>query len=598
MEESNYWARLYLRRMSRRSLLTAGGTVALGAATAAVVGCGGGGDEPNGSPTPAGGTAKPTTAGWDPVSGGKVTQGRLLSVLGIDPHVDLTGLDIVPRIYTYLYAWQPFNETAIFNNFATSLEIPDRDGLEFILKLRPGIMVQPQRDNPAAGEELTSADVKSSFIRRTTSITAIDKRFGGRIVGKHVADEPSLQAALQTPDPYTFTFKMKTPFVPSVREMSNPTWAMIPQKVTDKFGLGLSQSAYGSGPFMLTEFRGYERIKLQRHPNFWLKPRPYLDSITYIVITEASSLLAAFDSGEHDINGAILTRKQGEDRQKDSRFVVVKVPTRFYPVIHFKTHKTLPFGDIKVREAIDLGLDRDEMIKVIWDGEGQYNGPVQYLMKRFSLPQAELREAMPYDPERARKLLADAGYPNGFQVKMKLPRVPGAPFIADLSSLIKDQLQKIKIDLLLDEVELGTFIANTILPGNFEMAFFPNLPYDEPDRPLSFYHSRGVTGGGNWNNYQNAAIDRLIDEQSQEFNDEKRVEIIHKVQRLILKEHGPQITMPGGNFYSARWNYVHFPFEFSGDPGTGILSVSEDPLKIGAMNLGPDASDLWSEEGA
>ncbi len=586
MTDSKYWSRFNRRRLSRRALLAAGGTAALGAAAAAAVGCGSGddGQKPNGnvpSTTPFAGVE------GNPIAGGEVTHGRLLSVLGIDPHVDLTGLDIGQLLYTYLYSWKPSTEEALFNNFATALEQPDEQ--EFIFTLRKGITIQPQRDNPAAGQELTSADVKASFIRRSTSLTAVDKRFGGAIVGKPHADVASLTAALETPDPYTFRFKTVDAFVPAFREMSQPTWAIIPEKVIDKFGLGLSQKAYGSGPFMLTEFRGYERIRLQKHPNFWLKPRPWLDSLKWIVITDASSLLAAFDSGEHDVNGAVLTRDQGEDRMKKSQFTVKKIPTRFYPVIHFKTHASLPFHDVKVREAIDLGIDRDQIISVIWSGEGQQNGPVQHLMKRYSLSESELRAAMPYDPARALKLLEEAGYPQGFRVKMKLPRVPGAPIIADLASLLKDQLAKIKVDVLLDEVELGTFIANTILPGNFEMAFFPNLPYDEPDRPLAFYHSRGVTGGGNWNNYSNAAVDRLIDAQSREFDDTKRVAIIHDVQRLILTEHGPQITMPSGNLYGARWAYVHQPYQYFLDLGEGS-QAEKDP--------GPPGTDTWTAEGA
>src|SRR5207245_11011003 len=169
-----------------------------------------------------------------------------------------------------------------------------------------------------------------------------------------------------------------------------------------------------------------------------------------------------------------------------------------------------PVDDIRVGEVVDLALDSNEMISLIWDGEGNYHGPVQWLQTRFSLPQDELRTAMPYDPQKARDLLNAAGYANGFEVKMKIPRVPGAPIIADLSSLIKDQVGKVGIKLLLDEVEIGTFIANVILPGNFDLAFFPNLPYDEPDRPLSFSHTRGVTGVGNWNNYTNPDLDKLI----------------------------------------------------------------------------------------
>ncbi len=370
--------------------------------------------------------------------------------------------------------------------------------------------------------------------------------------------------------------------------MSNATWAIVPAKVIEKYGSsftfgGLGQKAWGSGPFMLNEFRGTERIILKKHPDYFLSPRPWVDEIRYIIITEPQSLLAAFDSGQHDINGALMNKAQAEERMKKKDLIVVKAPTRFYPVIHFKIRP--PFDDIRVREALDLGIDRDEIIDLIWDGEGNYNGPVQWLLARFSLPQDELRAAMPYDPQKARQLLTAAGYDNGIEAKMKIPRVPGAPFIADLASLLKDQLGKVGIKLLLDEVELGTFIANVILPGNFDLAFFPNLPYDEPDRPLSFYHTRGVTGVGNWNNYTNPDIDKLIDAQSVDFNEESRIKTILEVQRMILKEHGPQITMPGGNFYAARHNYVYFPYEFGVDPGEGALKDNE---------IGPEAADIYT----
>ena len=582
MEESSYWARVNRRRLSRRSLLAAGRTTALGAAAAAVVGCGSDG-----------GTAwtrtKATPFGGEegaPIPGGSVTYGRLLNVLGVDPHLDLTGLDIDFLLYSYLFSWKPTTEEAVFNNFAESVEIPNPDQTEFIFKLRPGVKVQPQSDNPAKGEELTSTDVKETFIRRGTALTAPDKRFPLRISGTRDPDANALRAALQAPDPYTFSFKMSSPFVPAFREMSNPTWAIVPAKVIERYGQsfqqgGLSNKSYGSGPFMVTEFRGSERIILERHPEYFLSPRPWLNEMRYIVISEPQSLLAAFDSGQHDVNGAIMNKAQAEDRmKKKDKFVIGKVPTRFYPVVHFKIRP--PFDDIRVREAFDLALDRDEMISLIWDGEGNYNGPVQWLQARFSLPQDELRTAMPYDPEKARQLLAAAGYENGFEAKMKIPRVPGAPLIADLSSLIKDQVAKVGINLLLDEVELGTFIANVILPGNFDLAFFPNLPYDEPDRPLSFYHTRGVTGSLNWNNYSNLEIDKLIDSQSVDFNEKNRIKTILEVQRLILKEHGPQITLPGGNFYGAYWVYVHNPYQFF--------------LDLGENQTGPPGSDTWTEE--
>jgi ABC-type transport system substrate-binding protein len=104
---------------------------------------------------------------------------------------------------------------------------------------------------------------------------------------------------------------------------------------------------------------------------------------------------------------------------------------------------------------------------------------------------------------------------------------------------------------------------------------------------LSFYHTRGATGTGNTSSYTNPKLDVLIDQQESEFDEEKRIRIIHDAQRMILKEHGPQLTLPSGNFYGVRWKYVHNPFRYFLDLGEGELSPAE---------AGPPGADTWTEE--
>ena len=144
----------------------------------------------------AGSSREPQVYG-EPKPGGSITQGRLLNALGIDPHIDLTALDIDLRLYSYLYSWKPFGEEAIYNNFAEQVEMPAPDGTEFIFTLRKGVKIQSQSDNPAAGEELNSLDVRESFVRRGTAITAPDKRFPLKISGTTAPNADALRAALQ-----------------------------------------------------------------------------------------------------------------------------------------------------------------------------------------------------------------------------------------------------------------------------------------------------------------------------------------------------------------------------------------------------------------
>jgi len=562
MAESTYWNRFWRRRISRRALLGAGAVTALGAASAAVLGCNSGGGNGNGNGPGGSGT---------PVAGGNVTQGRLLNALGIDPHIDLTGLDIDALMYSYLYSWNRFTEEAVYNSLATDFEHPD--DLTFIYTIRPDVVAWPT--GPAADEALTSTDCVESFKRRGAALTAPDKRFPQRI------------ERYETPNDTTFKFVMSRRFVPAVREMANPTWAIVPAKVLEKY-FSLSQIAFGTGPFMMKEFRGSERIVLERHPNYFLKPRPWLNNFTSIVITESSSLLAAFRGGQHDINGAVLTRSTAQEFIDDDKYKVSQAPSLFYPVLHLKMRE--PWREPRVREALDLAINRPEIIDVIQDGEGNYNGPIQWPQFKWSLPQNELREFYRYDPEQAKTLLKEAGYPQ-ISTKVKYPEVPGAPIVADIAVLLKSQLEKVGINLELDAVELGAFIANVILPGNFDIAFFPNLPWDEPDRPLSFYHSKGVTGSGNWTNYTNPELDKLIDAQSEEFDEAKRIDLVQRAQRMILPEHGPQITLTGGIQYFAYWNHVHFGA--GGAEGSFGGSLQEpDP----GAEYGPFGTDIWTEK--
>jgi ABC-type transport system substrate-binding protein len=552
------------------------------------VGCGGGRRR---TPQPTHGDPAPQ------IPGGNVRIGRPIYVLGLDPHIDLTGLDIDQLLYSYLYSWDPVDEQTVFNNLAVTVEIPDPQQTEFIFKLRRGVMAYRQWENSEQPHEVVSEDVVESFVRRGTRITAPDKRFPLRISGADTNDSAharGLRDGFQAPDPYTFSIRMKQPFVPALGEMANPTWAIAPAEIanppgSDSWGGGpFARESWGSGPFMLTTFEGTERLILRRHPRYFLEPRPWLNEILYSIIEDHQALRDAFDSNAVDAI-PMLTRAEAEQRKDDEEVVIAKsAVSGSYPVIHFKNQPGLPLADTRVWEAFDLALNRDEMIERIWEGDGHYNGPVPRHCARYTLPEDEVRASMPYDPRRARRLMAEAGLEDGLELKMRYPRLHGIPSVANLASLVRDQVAQIGINLTLEEVEYGSFIANTLLPGNFDIALFPQLPYDEPDRPLAFYHSRGVTGTTSWNYYRNEEIDQLIEAQQVEFDAGKRRDIILQAQRRILKEHGPQLTLPSGDLYSAHWKWVH---NLPGYPEPGDAGET----KTSAIVAGPPGADAWTE---
>ena len=556
--------------MSRRALLGVGATTALGGAAALVVGCGGAGSGPGVTPDP----------NRTPGPGGSITWGRAVLVLGIDPHVDLTGLDIDSLLYSYLYSWAPGPEVTIFNNLATALEMPEVTN--FIFTLREGVRNAPV-GGEFDGEDIDSEACKESFVRRGTSLTAVDKRFPQKIAGS--VDPAMLRPALQTPDKYTFSFDMAEPFVPALREMANPLWAMLSPSVNENApSLQLSRNAFGSGPFMLKEFLGNERVVLERNPDYFIPDRPYLDQITYVIITDNASLLAAFNNGQHDVSGAILVREDFDEFNADPAISVNRAPSLFYPVIHMNVRRD-PFDDIRVREALNISINRDRIIELAQSGEGQYNGPIQWAQTKWALPEERLTSFYQRDVAKAKQLMEAAGRSDGFTALLKTPRLPGVNVVNDIARILVDSWKDINVDVQIDEIELGTYIGSVLLPGNFDMTFFPNLPYDEPDRPLSFYHSGGVTGSGNWTGYSNPALDNLINAQAAEFDVEARQAIITEAQELILSEHGPQLTTTSGYVYSANQAYVHFPFVRFGFSFGGDTPLEANPFGV----------DVWTE---
>ena len=168
---------------------------------------------------------------------------------------------------------------------------------------------------------------------------------------------------------------MAEPFVPGVREMANPTWAIVAAKVLEhRLGQGLSQVAYGAGPYMLEEFSGNERIVLSRNPNYFIDGKPYLDGLTHVIITENSSLLSAFENGQHDVNGAILIKDQYDEFYENEDMAVSAAPSLFYPCVHLNLRRE-PFDDMRVREAINIAIDREQIIELVFGGEGNVQRP-------------------------------------------------------------------------------------------------------------------------------------------------------------------------------------------------------------------------------
>ena len=527
--KSNDWKRHLSSRISRRRLLASAAGVGAGAAGMALVGCDGGEE---GGATRAGDT--PTAGAIR--RGGIYHLGTTTPALSIDPHTEVTmGLAFICFIYGYLLHQVDSPPRLVFDH-AESLEQPD--DTTFIFKMRRGIHFQDLP--PASGREVVAKDARYSF-ERIASLDATP--FWTTWMDSRLA-----------PDPYTFNVHVSKPYAYSLAEMGGIRTAIVPWEAVEEFG-DLKSHGLGSGPFQVESLSRGETMDMVRNPNYYVKGIPYLDGMIWRIIPDDSSLRAAFKAKHLDVYSP-PAKPQAEDVAGFSKDVVLtRAPSLAIFMINLNEIAVPALQDVRVREAIDISLDRDDMIDKLAFGEGKVTGPVSWGLEFWSLPQEELRSRFKRDITRARQLLQAAGVTD-LRLSLKFPSALGATGgSADLASMIKEQLKDADITIDLVSLELGTWVAD--LSGqNFELMVGPGLPYGDEYLPLQFNHTHNWTRKANPVHKPVPEIDALLDQILETVDVNERQELALQVQRKILDRHGPFLYLYAPYSHTARWNYV------------------------------------------
>lgn len=526
--QSSYWERLSKQRFSRRCVLKAG--TGLGVAGGlALAACGGGEEEPSGGETP--------SAELTPVPGGKLVRGIGTDPLSLDVEQSVVGYFVAGAFYDYLHG-VTFEDQKVELLMAESLERPD--DLTYIWKLRPGIKFHDIE--PTNGREVTAADVTYSFTR--------------------LKDDPASQWSKTLLKEYTtsfgdsdqYTFKLLTtrPYAPTVDHTCLTCYAVQPKEAVEKWG-DLARNAAGCGPFILDDFVRGERVKMRKNPDYYKPGLPYLDAVEWLVIPDNSTLLQAFKTKQHDICGWLIDRLTQPEMENLDGVVLRESPNLYTPALIVKVDEP-PFDDERVREAVDLAIDRQDIIDKMNFGEGKFAGPIVGDLEFWALPQEELREFYKVDIEKAKQLLSAAGHADGLEVDLVVENIVTLPKLAEV---FKEHFSKIGLKVNLVVKELGVYLAQHLYARNFKMTIYLNLPWSDPDTPLLNWFSEGPPGFS-FTGYNNPEMDEWIWKERSEFDAEKRQAIVRDAQRAMIREHGPQFPLTTQVFRSAAWDWVHF----------------------------------------
>ena len=245
-------------------------------------------------------------------------------------------------------------------------------------------------------------------------------------------------AHFEAADKYTFTLTTTRPYAPALDEIGNPSYSIIPHEAIEKWG-DLSQHPVGCGAFVLDAYVKSERLKVVKNAEFYMPGRPFLDSIEWVIMTDEAALFQAFRTKRHDYCGASLDKLKVEELSGIKHVVARKSPNYWNRCLLLRVDRE-PFDDERLCKAVDLAVDRQDLIDKAAFGEGFFNGPVSPSLEYWSLPQDEVRDFYKVDLTEAKRLVEAAGYGDGIEVDAPVMNVQG---LTKDAAIVKEHLAKI-----------------------------------------------------------------------------------------------------------------------------------------------------------
>ncbi len=321
----------------------------------------------------------------------------------------------------------------------------------------------------------------------------------------------------------------------------------------------------GTGPFKLTELRSNEGARLVKNPDYWRKGQPYLDAIDWRIVPNRSTRVLAFVAGEFDMTFvADITVPLMRDVQKQaSKVQCGLVPTNVPTNIIINAEKK-PFDNAEIRRAVGLAIDRKAFIDILTEGKADVAGwMLAPPIGAWGMPPEEIAKLSGYGADiaaqqaEARKLMEKNGYGPSNRLKVKLSTRDFTSY-RDPAVILVDQLNKIHFDAELEIIESSVWVTR-LAQKNYTIGLnLSGVGIDDPDVTL---------GGGfacksevNRTNYCNPAVEKLLEEQSQIADFEKRRAIVWQIERILTEDGARPVIFH--NRSATCWqphvkNYVH-----------------------------------------
>ncbi|HVX32949.1 MAG TPA: ABC transporter substrate-binding protein [Solirubrobacterales bacterium] len=403
----------------------------------------------------------------EPVAGGQLVYSRQLETVTLNPREIKNGNgDIFAQemIFSGIVKNDPNGADKVVPGLAESWDV-SKDGLTYTFHLRKGLKYSD-------GSPLTAEDVAWNL-----------EQFADPDVNISLAAVAAGMESAKATNPTTVVVKLEHPVAAFLYNL-----AIFPAFIVDKEKLEAEGPAYwkhpvGTGPFIVKEFANGSHITFEKNPYYYEKGKPYLDSMRWNFVPNSNTRVLALKSGEAQmIDGVPFA--QVESLQSDSNLAVqeIELPQEILMVTNTKVK---PLGDVHVRRALSLAINRQQLNETVFRGTGTVPNSV---IQNFELDASD-QEVPPfeYNVEKAKEEMAKSKFANGFTVSLQYPA--GFDYFKQMALLIQQELGQIGVNVKLEELEAAT-IAEQWLEGEFELTFpFTGTTSDVPvpDEYASFY---------------------------------------------------------------------------------------------------------------
>jgi peptide/nickel transport system substrate-binding protein len=452
-------------------------------------------------------------------SGGDLKFAVQVEPAGFDPNLATAfgSHRILEHVYDGLLS---FNENMdIVPGLAESYEVPEP--LTIIFHLRNNVVFHD-------GTPFSAEDVLFTFDRIR------DPAFASPAASYYTEIE-----SITAPDANTVVFKLKVPMVNSLLLNFAGVNSSIVSKKFVQSGANMNLLTNGTGAFKVKEYVAGDHITLAKNDDYYITGLPYLNTLTFTVIPEEISRSSALRNGDVDI--AQLMEPLSIGAFSSQKFVTYRVSTLPYLLLGIN-NAAKPFNNILVRRALSYAINREEIVEMVAFGEGTVTGPLNPSLKTWALLPEDFEEYQ-YNPEKAKSLLKEAGYPNGFEFEA----ITFAQYSLDkIGEAIQAQLAEVGITMKVNVLEFGIFVKRW-REIDFDTFLSLNGGSIEPD--IQFYRTFKSNGATNKFHYTSERVDELLELGRQALNLQNRVLIYKEIQRVLVEENPFLFLYSPNNLY-------------------------------------------------